>query len=247
MTATLRIAHCSDIHLDGDGYHQSQGGDARMVYRDAFARALATLRGHQPDMMLIAGDLFDANTASPGTIEWSMTMLEQQPFPIVMIPGNHDCMGGDAIYRRYDFNQIRNVDNLTSESGEIAYVEPLGAAVWGKGMIDHSPDYNPLSGCPDRPDGYKWFFGMGHGIHVPHGADTGRSSPIHMSDIEASACDYLALGHHHAALELVTDKATAAYSGSPTDDVGRGSTYVIIDLAENTAANVTVHAIGDTP
>ena len=245
MTKTLRIAHCSDIHLDGDGYHQSQGGDARAAYRDAFAHALAIMRTHSPDMMLIAGDLFDANTASPETIEWSMSILEQQPFPIVMIPGNHDCMGGDAIYQRYDFNRIRNVENLTAELGEISYVEALGVAVWGKGMIDHSPDYNPLAGCPERPDGYNWFLGMGHGIHVPHGADTGRSSPIHMSDIEASACDYLALGHHHAALELVTDKATAAYSGSPTDDVGLGATYVIINLAENTATDVTVHAIGD--
>jgi predicted phosphodiesterase len=66
-----------------------------------------------------------------------------------------------------------------------------------------------------------------------------------MSDIEASTCDYLALGHHHAALELVTDKATAAYSGSPTDGVGRGATYVIIDLAEKSVAKVAVHAIGD--
>jgi len=245
MTKTLRIAHCSDIHLDGDGYHHSLSGDAHSAYRDAFAHALATMQTHKPDLMLLAGDLFDANSASADTIEWSMSILEKQPFPILMIPGNHDCMGGDAIYRRYDFNQIPNVDNLTAEAGEIAYVKNLGAAVWGKGMVDHSPEFDPLGGCPERPDDCHWFLGMGHGIHVPHGAETGRSSPIHMSDIEASTCDYLALGHHHAALELVTDKATAAYSGSPTDGVGRGATYVIIDLAETSEAKVTVHAIGD--
>ena len=79
---------------------------------------------------------------------------------------------------------------------------------------------------------------------MPHGGDTDRSSPIHMRDIEASACDYLALGHHHAAMELVTDKATAAYSGSPTDMIGRGATYVMVDLAKHAAPLVAVHTVG---
>ena len=243
MADTLRIAHCSDIHLDGDSYHQAAGGDAREGFRRAFDHALAAMRAHDPDLMLLAGDLFDANDATAETIRWAMQALGRQPFPIVMIPGNHDCMEPDAIYRRYDFNSIPNVRMLSAEAGEVARIEALSLAVWGKGMIDHSMAYRPLGGCPERPGDCRWFLGLGHGIFVPHGEDSYRSSPIHMREIEESPCDYLALGHHHAAMELVTDRAAAAYSGSPTDTIGRGATYVIAELGDGRPETVRVHTI----
>jgi DNA repair protein SbcD/Mre11 len=243
MTDTLRIAHCSDIHLDGDVSGLGLNGAGSDFYRDGFAAALAAMRAHNPDVMLLAGDLFDANSATAETIRWAMAILGQLPFPVVMIPGNHDCMQDDAIYRRYDFNRIPNVRMLAAPAGEIAFLPELGVAAWGKGMVEHSPRYSPLGGCPERPAGCRWYLGLGHGLFVPHRGETDRSSPIHMREIEASACDYLALGHHHAAMELVTDKAMAAYSGSPTDTIGRGATYVVVDLADGRAPVVAVHTI----
>lgn len=241
MLPSLRIAHCSDIHLDGDSYRDDAPGDD--WFRAGFDRALAAIRAHDPDLMLLAGDLFDSNTAPDDTIRWSMDILAAQPFPIVMIPGNHDCMADGAIYRRFDFNAIGNVRMLAAERGEIARLDKLGVAVWGKGMVEHDPAYLPLAGCPARPDGCRWYLGMGHGIHVPHDGSTGRSSPIHMREIEDSPCDYLALGHHHAAMELLTDSTAAAYSGSPTDTVGRGATYIIAELRENGVPTLQVHQI----
>lgn len=241
MTKTLRFAHCSDVHLDGDAGEMID--TSVDYYRSGFARALGVMQSHKPDLLLIAGDLFDANTASDETITWAMDILSEQPVPIVMIPGNHDCLEPGAIYHRYDFNRIPNLQLIDAEHGAIARVESLDVAVWGKGMVEHSPDYLPLDGCPERPADSKWFLGMGHGIFVPHGGETDRSSPIPMQHIEDSACDYLALGHHHAAMELVNDKATAAFSGSPTDTIGRGATYVIGDLTEGAAPAITVHAI----
>lgn len=243
MADILRIAHCSDIHLDGDGHRVGAAADVREGYRRAFVRALAEMQAHRPDVMLLAGDLFDANDATSETIRWAMDILGRQPFPVFMIPGNHDCMEANAIYRRYDFNSIANVRNLSAEAGEVARYDALGLAVWGKGMVDHSAAYRPLGGCPPRPDGCRWFLGLGHGIFVPDGESTYRSSPIPMREIEASPCDYLALGHHHAAMELVTPTAAAAYSGSPTDSIGRGATYVVADLAPGRPAAVTVHTI----
>jgi DNA repair exonuclease SbcCD nuclease subunit len=243
MADRLRIAHCSDIHLDGDSHGHRAGGDARESCRRAFAHALAEMRAHRPDVMLLAGDLFDANDATAATIRWAMDILGRQPFPVVMIPGNHDCMAADAIYRRYDFNSIPNVSLLASEAGEAARLDRLGLAVWGKGMVDHSTNYRPLAGCPDRPADCRWFLGLGHGIFVPDGEASHRSSPIHMREIAESPCDYLALGHHHAAMEILTDTAAAAYSGSPTDTIGRGATYVVVDLMPARRADVAVHTI----
>ncbi len=243
MADTLRIAHCSDIHLDGDGYGNGTGAEAREGYRRAFAKALAEMAAHRPDLMLLAGDLFDANDATPETIRWAMELLGRQPYPIVMIPGNHDCLERDGIYRRYDFNSIANVRMLSAEAGEVVRIDALNLAAWGKGMVDHSTSYRPLAGCPERPGDCRWFLGLGHGIFVPHGEGSHRSSPIHMQEIEDSPCDYLALGHHHAAMELVTPRVAAAYSGSPTDSIGRGATYVIVELGAARPAALRVHTI----
>ncbi len=239
MAHFLRIAHCADIHLNGLVLEQD-------VYRMAFTAALAEMRAHAPDLMLLAGDLFDTNAASAGTIAWAMATLAEQPFPIVMIPGNHDCMAADSIYARHDFDGIPNVTLLAAPEGEIVHLPALEVAVWGKGMVDHTPHYRPLGGCPDRPPGCRWFLGMAHGLYVEDNAESGRSSPIYRRDIEACGCDYLALGHHHAAMELVSDTTSAAFAGSPTDTVGRGATYVIAELTEGAPPRVTVHHLNDT-
>ena len=240
MKTTLRIAHCSDIHLDSN----PPGSAGNEALRHGFATALADMRAHRPDMMLLAGDLFDSNRPTEDTVRWAMDILGAQPFPIVMIPGNHDCMEGGAIFSRFDFNTIPNVTMLSAAEGEVAFLPELDVAVWGKGMVEHSRAYQPLAGCPPRPEGVRWYLGMGHGLFVPHGGDTDRSSPIHMREIEASPCDYLALGHHHAAMELVTDHSAAAYSGSCTDNIGRGHSYVIVDLGQANVARVGVHVVG---
>ncbi len=243
MTATLRIAHCADIHLDASGYGQALGADGSPFHRDAFAAALEAMRAHAPDLMLLAGDLFDSNRATAGTIEWAMQVLSEQPFPVLMIPGNHDCLEQGSIYHRYDFNRIANVQMIAAAEGETVRVPELGLAAWGRGMVEHSRSFSPLAGLPARPTECRWYLGMGHGLFVPHGDDTDRSSPIHMREIEASPCDYIALGHHHAAMELGEDRVLAAFSGSPTDKVGRGPTYIICDLAADAPPAVAVHRV----
>jgi predicted phosphodiesterase len=236
MTSRLRIAHCADIHLGGP---LADGG----LYKIAFLKMLAEMQSHLPDIMLLAGDLFDSNSTNKETVEWAMETLGRQPFPIVMIPGNHDCLEENAIFTHYDFNGIPNVTILTSPDGTVADLPDLGVRVWGKGMVEHTPAYRPLGGCPARPANCRWYLGLGHGLFVPHGGRTDRSSPIHMSEIEESPFDYIALGHHHAALEVITERAIAVYSGSPTDDIGRGATYVIADLVIGCMPSITVHVV----
>lgn len=235
----LRVAHCSDIHLDGDHLPHDH-------YRTAFVRLLTTLRQQDPDLLLIAGDLFDANDATDETIAWSMGELGRQPFPIAMIPGNHDCVDGTGIYQRFDFNAIDNVDMFMQPEGETRLFPTLNLAIWGKGMVDHTPEHRPLEGCPPAPRGVRWYLGLAHGIYVPPGASTGRSSQIAHDEIEASPCDYLALGHHHAALTIESGSTLAAFCGSPTDTIGGGATYAMLTLEDHLLPEVTIHDIETT-
>jgi DNA repair protein SbcD/Mre11 len=238
MSNTLRIAHCSDIHLDGDVLHPDH-------YRDGFARVLSAMRDEQPQLMLVAGDLFDANSATDDTIRWAMNQLAEQPCPVVMIPGNHDCLLDDAIFRRYDFDALPNVEMLLAPNGELRELTGLATAVWGKGMLDHTPEHQPLANCPARPDGVTWYLGLGHGMYIPEGTYSDRSSPIHEREIGESPCDYLALGHHHAALEVHNGDTFAAYCGSPTDTVGAGATYAVIDLAVGRAPMFAIRVLDE--
>lgn len=239
--AGLRVAHCSDIHLDPEGH--GGGSGLRDRQREAFAGALKAMTAHQPDLLLLAGDLFDSNKASVETIHWAMETLSRLAIPVVMIPGNHDCLEPGGIYHRHDFNRIANVQLLADEAGEVVRLPQLAAAVWGRGMSAHTPEFRPLHGRAERPQGVRWYLGLGHGLYVGDGGQAWRSSPIRKDEIAASPWDYLALGHHHAAMDLTGPAAAAAYSGSPTDTVGAGATYVIVDLAEGGAPAVAVHVV----
>lgn len=233
----LRVAHCSDIHLDGDHAPHE-------YYRNTFAALLDEIKRERPQLLLIAGDLFDANDATEDTIRWSMDTLGAMPFPVAMIPGNHDCVDGTGIYERFDFNQVANIDMFQHPAGELREFRGLNAVIWGKGMVDHTPEHQPLQGCPAAPADDVWYLGMAHGIYVPKGSSTGRSSQISHEEIESSPCHYLALGHHHAALQIPTDGAHATFCGSPTDTIGGGATYAIVDFVPATAPNVAIKVMG---
>ena len=240
----LRVAHCSDIHLDASIHEGADGNDD--YYRAAFESVIGAMLSHSPDMVLVAGDLFDANTASDFTISWAMETLASVAVPVALIPGNHDCMEHDAIYRRYNFGGIANVTALLAEQGELVRFEDLGVCVWGRGMADHHPGYAPLAGCPEKPPDIDWFIGLGHGIFVPRGGETHRSSPVRMEEIDASPCDYIALGHHHAALDVSSENTAAAYCGSPTDPVGGSETYVIVDFEPGAATQPKFHNVDNS-
>ena len=231
---TLRVLHCSDIHLDSD-----RGSPLR--YREGLEAVLAAGLTAGADLTLIAGDLFDTNDATEETIDYAKQLFAAHPHTIVMIPGNHDCLAANGIYRRHDFDAVPNVEMLIAPDGEQRVFPQLGVAVWGRGMVDHLPEYEPLADVPPRPDGVHWYLGLGHGIFVPDGEHTGRSSPVHEQHIASSPFDYVALGHHHAAMEVHAGGTAAAFSGSPTDSIGRGATYALVDL--HVSADVAVEIL----
>ena len=110
-------------------------------------------------------------------------------------------------------------------------------------MVDHIPEFHPLANVPERPQGTRWYVALGHGIYVGDERSAYRSSPVHAEDIAASGADYVALGHHHAALEVHANATQAAYSGSPTDDIGRGATYAWVTLNEEFGVSTEIRCI----
>jgi DNA repair exonuclease SbcCD nuclease subunit len=242
MRRPLRLAHCSDIHLDSDYF----GGDWNRARRDRdraqFDALLAAIGAQRPHLMLLAGDLFDHNRASADTIEWACERLAALPFPVVMIPGNHDCLAGDAIYHRHDF-AAAGLHLLLDPAGQMTVLDALGVAVWGRGLVDHHPGHRPLADAPARPAEDLWYLGLAHGVHVPADGESRNSSPIHAHEIENADFDYLALGHIHCARDVSAGRTPAWYSGAPHPVLGEPGSFLSVTLTPGTGAAVSVCAV----
>lgn len=243
MKPRLLLAHASDIHLDTDYF----GGEANLSSRDTcrrvFRSLLDAIEREQPDLLAIPGDLFDSNRASHDTISWAMEALAALHFPVLMIPGNHDCLEEGGIYRKYDFSALPNVEMLISPSGETRDFENLRLHAWGKGMEEHTPEYKPLADLP-APREDRWNLALGHGIYVGSDGNGYRSSPVEASQIGKSGYDYIALGHHHALLDVSHNGTAAFYSGAPTPiSVESKGTFLMVELMEGEAAKVTIHTL----
>lgn len=243
MKNSLRIAHTSDIHLDTDYY----GGETNIASKDycrsVFRALLDRIVALKPHLLLLPGDLFDSNRSCEETILWAMKSLAELPFPVVMIPGNHDNLEPDGIYRRFDFSELPNVSMLTAAEGEGVELAELQATVWGRGMKDHMPQFRPLEGLPPPREGW-WNLALGHGIFVGRGENRFRSSPVETGQIEASRYDYIALGHHHALLNVSANGTAAYYSGAPIpiSDESQG-TFLMVELEEGDLPRVTLHTL----
>lgn len=243
MKAPLRIAHASDVHLDTDYFGGSANLASRDYCRQVFQNLLEQVTAVGPHLLALPGDLFDSNRASGETIHWAMEALGSLPFPVVMIPGNHDCLEPEGIYFRHDFAALPNVEMLLGPEGEQRDFPDLHLFAWGKGMEDHTPDYRPLAGLP-APHPERWNLALGHGIYVGREGNAFRSSPVEARQIAESGYDYIALGHHHALLDVSHNGTAAYYSGSPIP-ISRDTkgTFVVVDLAEGQPPKVTIHAL----
>lgn len=228
MTSGPLIAHSSDLHIDDD----RSGIDREGL--DGLRDVLATARQAGADLLLLAGDTFDNNRVSPRTLARTAEMLAAAPMPVVLLPGNHDPALAGSVFHRGGLDAIAGVSvlGLTHEEA-IAYPEH-GLEIWGHAHVDYE-DMPPLRG--PRPRTTRWQIAMAHG-HFEWRRD--RANPLRPSwlfsedDIEATAADYLALGHWDRPA-LVGDGAVPAYySGSP----GLAKTINLIRLGTDTGASV---------
>jgi DNA repair exonuclease SbcCD nuclease subunit len=237
------LAHAADIHLDTD--HQDGGHNLaqRDYCRAVFRRLLDRIEADGPDLMLLPGDLFDSNRASADTVAWAAEQLAALPFPVVLIPGNHDCLEVGTVYGRMGWERIQGLAFLGAPEGERRLLAELGVAVWGRGMVSHHPGFEPLAGIPAPLPGY-WNLGLGHGIFAGEAGPSYRSSPIRSRQIAASGYDYIALGHHHMRLDVSQPGTNAWFSGSPIPVTPeRKGTYLTIALEPGRPAQVTLHEL----
>jgi DNA repair exonuclease SbcCD nuclease subunit len=189
-------------------------------------------------MVLIAGDLFDSGRVGDDAIDATVKQLARLDKPVVVIPGNHDCIDEYSIYHRVDLRTAGDhVFLAANPAGEELIFDDYAVSIWARGIENHEPAHRPLEGCPSARPGY-WRIVLTHGHYVPAGALSDRSSQISEEEISSLECDFLALGHWHHFVDVSAGDVRACYSGSPSHRGGDGPAVNLVRLAP--AAGVLV-------
>jgi DNA repair exonuclease SbcCD nuclease subunit len=182
--------------------------------RRAFGGVIELANSRGTDLLLIVGDLFDSSRISKAALGFAMGEIAKARMPVVMIPGNHDAHDERSLYAAMPRELIPpNLCLILEPEGHTLEFPELGARVWGRALVEHSPDYRPLSGMPEpRPD--MWNIALAHGFFTGD-EETNRSSPITSAEIEASGYHYIALGHIHVFSDVSQGQTRAFYCGTP--------------------------------
>jgi DNA repair exonuclease SbcCD nuclease subunit len=223
--AHRRILHTSDIHLD-------RPGDAASI---CLEKLVDLAIEHEVDLVVIAGDLFDHNRI--GEIVYSTTLgqLRRLSVPVIILPGNHDCLIPEAILRRPEF-QDDGIHVIDSPDGEMLDMPEQGFSFWGRSLTSYEADIRPLDGLPAAPRDGRWNIVLAHGFHANGSLSHYRSLVISDEDIAASAeWDYVAMGHIPVFRCVSAARPVAYYSGAASV-VG---TAVLVDFDDETGTQVT--------
>jgi DNA repair exonuclease SbcCD nuclease subunit len=201
------------------------------------------------DLLLVAGDFFDNARVRPETLEFAARQIARLDCPALIAPGNHDHVGPGSVYDRFDLTSIaQNLRILRRPQGETVAYETLDLEVWGKSHTEQDPRFTPFEDAPPR-GAATWQVGIGHGHFIHPRALTHHSFHIREEHLEATARDYVALGHWERMYRVAAGERTvAAYSGAPEGlGSGNGGHVLVVDLLEDGNVRLTGHPLAEAP
>jgi len=245
----LKILHTADIHIgtkfSGLG---NKGATQREQLRATFKNVIAAAIDERVNIVLIAGDLFDANQQPQRNIDLvieQFNLLNQNNIPICLIPGTHDSLDSSSIYKKVDFEgKCSNLKIFTDEN--ISYKEYTGLdlTVYGKPNLSNRSYISPMKGLKPSTSS-KFHIAMAHGsLYIPEKISD-DDHVFRLEEVKASGMDYLALGHWHRVYRC-SEKPPAWYSGPPEwipDQRARGA-VLLVSLSDTGEVDVKPKMLG---
>lgn len=244
-----RFLHTADWQM-GRQYSRFDEEDAAVLANarfDAVAALAALAAQERVDAVLVAGDVFDAQTVSDRTLHRTFQAMAAFTGPWVLIPGNHDAALPENPWVRAErLAAIPANAHVLLKSGVTPFAES-GFAILAA----------PLTQRETFDDLTTWFdtaetapgllrIGIAHGSvegELPEAADA--SNPIAADRAVTARLDYLALGDWHGTKEI---NARAWYSGTPEQerfkDNGAGQALIVDIAGPGSEPRVEPRAIG---
>lgn len=219
----LKLLHTADWQI-GRVFAQFDEDDATALFEARFRvverlAAIATAQG--VDAVLVAGDVFDAQTVADKTIRRLFNAMAGYTGPWVLLPGNHDAALSESVWSR-----ARRLDAVPPNV--VTCLAPEAVVVADRFVLLPAPltqrhTYNDLT---------EWFEGAATAPGLPriglaHGCvqgvlapDIDSANPIAADRAVAAGLDYLALGDWHGTRQI---DARTWYAGTPETDRFKGN------------------------
>jgi DNA repair exonuclease SbcCD nuclease subunit len=218
-----RILHSSDLHLLSFNGPPCKGLEAVVN---------AGLK-NQAEILIIAGDLFDRNRIADDLLGFVREQINRLSIPVIILPGNHDCLIPNSVYNRNDWQECRNVHIFRDGRGEILELPDLNMSIWGKPIDSEIDNVLPLKNMPQPEDNGSWNIVVAHGFFVRSLPRVPNSYSFTEAEIQGTKWDYMALGHVPL-FRMVCNNPIACYSGAPSAE----GTAALIDLDEEKGIQV---------
>lgn len=201
---------------------------------DAIERIAALASAEQVDAVLVAGDVFDAQTVSDRTLHRTFLLMKGYSGPWILIPGNHDAALAESVWTR-----ARRLNAIPPNVHLLLIPEVQVFAEAGFAILPA-----PLTQRQTYQDLTAWFddaetpagllrIGLAHGSvsgQLPESADS--PNPIAPTRALSARLDYLALGDWHGCKQI--DSRTW-YSGTPEQDRFKDNNagqVLLVDVAQ---------------
>lgn len=214
----ISILHTADWQI-GRVFSQFEPDDAAALFEARFLaveRLASIATHHQVDAVLVAGDVFDAQTVTEKTIRRLFNSMAGFNGPWVLIPGNHDAALTESVW-----TQAHRLQAVPSNV--MLCLEPKPVVVADKFTLLPAPltqrnTYNDLT---------EWFstvprqdnlprIGLAHGsVQGLLSGDIDSANPIAAGRAQEADLAYLALGDWHGT-KRIDDRTW--YAGTPEAD-----------------------------
>ncbi|MBI2953885.1 MAG: DNA repair exonuclease [Chloroflexi bacterium] len=209
--ASIRLLHIADVHLDAPfRWLGDRGKEQRGQLKETFRGIIDLALEERVDVFLVAGDLFDSNSPSQGTIDLVQTQLRRLDTPVFLLPGTHDCLDDSSVYRK--LNIAGSNIHIFDPSQTSFEVNDLDLTVHGRANVTRTSWRSPLDGL-SKSAAARFNVALAHGSMAMPGTED--DFPLTRGEIGASGMDYVALGHWHSCQEYSAAATKAFYSGPP--------------------------------
>lgn len=206
-----RFLHIADVQV---GMHATDAHRIASKLREervqALLRAMEVARVEGVEFIVSAGDLFEDNLVDNTEAQRVVEALKGAGVPVYLLPGNHDALTANSVYRRSVFSGTERL-HVLSEPAPVV-VPGTGCTLYPCPLTQRTTLGDPTDWIAPRRDGDGLRVAIAHGDVVSFGAET--SAPRIPADVaERRALDYVAMGHWHS--QYVYEGQRLAYPGTP--------------------------------
>ena len=202
----MKLLHLADLHLDspfiGLSKHlQAIQDQLIQAPYQAFERAVSVAINRQVDIVLIAGDVYNADRPSIYAQHFFLKQLDrlhQAQIPVVFSHGNHDYIKSDKYHLNLPENtHVFEDDQVTYFDLDLSNGEQ--ARIYGFSYTSRWIHDRKVQEFPVNPQITDYTIGMLHGSEEGIESEKGTYAPFTVAELVNKHYDYWALGHIHQA------------------------------------------------